>query len=171
MTKTTEKVLVRVLKTGDYRFTKFEEGEMMICYRYEAIEWEHGGKVKILDFDQDPEEKLRRLVGILIEAGKAYELYNIIDDEVQRISEEQNPRRQNGHVRWIEKIKEDSLSDGRKQAIDLVFVPYCKNTLKMREDEFIVWVAPWLERCHKVRPLDFSVLWVRQRFRRGISAA
>jgi hypothetical protein len=57
---------------------------------------------------------------------------------------------------WIEILLETPIGDYRKEAIRLIIAPYLINIRKLAYDDAFNVANDWLNRCHKVKPLDFN---------------
>jgi hypothetical protein len=58
----------------------------------------------------------------------------------------------NFQVRWIEKLLQAGISDGRKETLRLILGPYLAK--RKNSDATLRILQEWLDKCHKLNPLD-----------------
>ena len=58
--------------------------------------------------------------------------------------------------KWIEKLLETSIEDGRKYALWKILCPYLVNIKKLEYDESLEIAKTWLEKCSALRKLNFD---------------
>ena len=59
-------------------------------------------------------------------------------------------------IRWIEKLLQTPLNDYRKFVIWSILSPYLINIRKCSVEEASNLIKNWLDKCNKLRPLDFN---------------
>ena len=59
-------------------------------------------------------------------------------------------------IEWIEKLLQIPLEDYRKDCIWRILCPYLTNVKKLPEEEIIVILEKWLEKCDHTRKTDFN---------------
>jgi Primase X len=59
-------------------------------------------------------------------------------------------------IPWIEKLLETPIEDGRKYTIWKILCPYLVNIKNLDYDESYKILKLWLEKCNKLRELDFN---------------
>jgi hypothetical protein len=59
-------------------------------------------------------------------------------------------------IRWIDKLLQTPISDGRKYAIWRILVPYLRNVKRMSFEQSINIVKGWLQNCSSIQRLDFN---------------
>lgn len=57
---------------------------------------------------------------------------------------------------WIETLLDIPIRDYRKEAIRRIIAPYLINIRKLSYDDAFNVMKSWLDRCDKIRPLDFN---------------
>jgi len=57
---------------------------------------------------------------------------------------------------WIEKLLETPISDHRKNCVWKILAPYLINVRKLSYDHSFVIISGWLDKCGKLRNLDFN---------------
>lgn len=163
-----DKVFVRVLRPGDYYHTWFAEGEVLLCWKEHAEEWEQREMVKILTSQA---EVFKDSCKALIREMPLIGIQILLEDAVYEVSKEQMGSDEKGKIGWIEEIHRKPMRDGRKRTIDLIFMPYCKNVLKLDEDETAAWILRWVKKCDTVSPTRMTDTMIRQKYRRTRSAS
>jgi Primase X len=64
---------------------------------------------------------------------------------------------QSNHIiRWIEILLDTPIANYRKKAIRLIIAPYLINSRKLAYDYAFNIIKNWLDRCDKIKPLDFN---------------
>jgi hypothetical protein len=59
-------------------------------------------------------------------------------------------------IQWIEKLLQTPLNDYRKFAVWRILAPYLINIKKSSAEETTGMIKNWLDKCSKLRPLDFN---------------
>lgn len=59
-------------------------------------------------------------------------------------------------IQWIEKLMQTPISDYRKLTLWHIMAPYLLNKLGLSYDESISIMRGWLDKCDKLRKLDFN---------------
>jgi hypothetical protein len=77
-------------------------------------------------------------------------------------------RDNNNRVSWIERLMETPIQDHRKYCIWRVLTPYLLNIRKLSERETTDIIEDWLNRCNRLRRLDFNY---KQKIKDGIEGA
>jgi hypothetical protein len=62
-----------------------------------------------------------------------------------------------GKIPWIETLLQIPISDHRKYALWRVLAPYLINIKKLSYEDALSVIRVWLDKCDKIKPLDFSV--------------
>ncbi len=60
-------------------------------------------------------------------------------------------------ILWIEKLIQTPIADNRKYVIWRILIPYLFNIKVLSESEVSEIIQTWLNKCHVLRSLDFSV--------------
>ncbi|HEY6587300.1 MAG TPA: DNA primase noncatalytic subunit PriX [Nitrososphaeraceae archaeon] len=60
------------------------------------------------------------------------------------------------HYEWIEKLLETPIEDGRKYVLWKILCPYLVNIKKLEYEQTFSILKDWLEKCNKLRKLDFN---------------
>jgi hypothetical protein len=69
-------------------------------------------------------------------------------------------------ISWIEKLLQMPIEDHRKYALWRIVFPYLFNIRKMSDSQVISIARMWLDKCAKLRPLDFNPNYlIRQNIR------
>ncbi len=69
-------------------------------------------------------------------------------------------------ITWIENLLQTPIQDHRKYALWRIVFPYLFNIRKMPDSKVISIVQMWLDKCAKLRPLDFKPNYlIRQNIR------
>lgn len=74
----------------------------------------------------------------------------------------------NSYINWIECLLETPIPDYRKYCIWRIMTPYLLNIRKLPEQECHDIIKEWLEKCSKLKRLDFDI---KQRIRDGLEGA
>ena len=61
------------------------------------------------------------------------------------------------HYKWIEKLLETPIEDGRKYTLWKILCPYLVNIKKLEYEESFEILKTWLEKCNNLRKLDFNL--------------
>jgi thioredoxin reductase (NADPH) len=64
---------------------------------------------------------------------------------------------ENNKIRWIETLLQIPISDHRKYALWRIVAPYLINIKKLSYEDAFSIIREWLDKCDKIKPLDFSV--------------
>jgi hypothetical protein len=59
-------------------------------------------------------------------------------------------------IPWIEKLLETHIEDGRKCCLWKILCPYLVNIKKLSYEESFSILKDWLEKCNRLRKLDFN---------------
>lgn len=102
----------------------------------------------------------------------AFERY-LINEKYQELLKAQKRRKvqptnfngSNSEIYWIEKLLSTPLEDYRKYCIWRILAPYLLNKRGLSKHEIVSIIGEWLDRCSRVRRLDFNV---SQKIREGI---
>ena len=60
-------------------------------------------------------------------------------------------------ISYIEKLLDISLSDYRKDSLNLILAPYFVNILNSSEEESFSRIKDWVSKCNSIRPLKPSI--------------
>ena len=60
------------------------------------------------------------------------------------------------HYKWIEKLLQTPIEDGRKYALWKILCPYLVNIKKLQYEESYTILKTWLEKCNNLQKLDFN---------------
>jgi hypothetical protein len=63
-------------------------------------------------------------------------------------------------IPWIEKLLQTPVADYRKYAIWRILMPYLFNIRKLSESEVIDITQTWLNKCDRLRSLDFNAKYL-----------
>jgi hypothetical protein len=63
----------------------------------------------------------------------------------------------NDKIPWIETLLQTPISDHRKYALWRVLAPYLINIKKLSYEDALSRITEWLNKCDKIKPLDFNV--------------
>lgn len=63
----------------------------------------------------------------------------------------------NSEIEWIEQLILIPITEYRKRAIDLIFVPYFILVKKYSNEETTEKITKWLEKCNYIRNIDFDI--------------
>jgi hypothetical protein len=75
---------------------------------------------------------------------------------------------ENNKMRWIETLLQIPITDHRKYALWRIVAPYLINIRKLPYEDAISITIDWLNKCDKIKPLDFSV---NNRIKANLNAA
>ncbi len=60
------------------------------------------------------------------------------------------------HYKWIEKVLETPIEDGRKYTLWKILCPYLVNIKKLEYNKSFEILKTWLEKCNNSKKLDFN---------------
>ncbi|MFY9869359.1 MAG: DNA primase noncatalytic subunit PriX [Candidatus Nitrosopolaris sp.] len=75
---------------------------------------------------------------------------------------------ENNKIRWIETLLQLPIPDHRKHALWRIVTPYLIKVRKLSYEDAFSIIMDWLDKCDKLKPLDFSV---NNRIKSNLSAA
>ena len=87
----------------------------------------------------------------------------LADSKIKEIHRNSKPRKypvhyeNNRKIRWIETLLQTPIPDHRKYAIWRIVGPYLINVRRLSHEDAISIIREWLNKCDKLRPLDFCV--------------
>lgn len=69
---------------------------------------------------------------------------------------------QNKRIKWIEKLLQTPIEDGRKQCLWRILCPYLVNIRKIAKEDCIWILNEWINKCDRIKKIDFdSSLYVK----------
>jgi hypothetical protein len=84
----------------------------------------------------------------------------LIDEQMkQRLIDSKRARTQTVNpktILWVEKLLQTPLNDNRKFVVWRILSPYLINIRKCSVEEATGMIKNWLDKCSKLRPLDFN---------------
>jgi hypothetical protein len=92
----------------------------------------------------------------------------LVDSKIKEIHRNRNRKPGDGSIRYanygnnnkiqyIEALLQIPISDHRKYALWRIVTPYLINVRKLSYEDAVSIISNWLDKCDKLRPLDFSV--------------
>ena len=98
----------------------------------------------------------RRAISWLLRDFRRYLIQEKIDNNIaERKRTRLSPTAKTTRL-WIETLLDTPIGDYRKEAIRRIIAPYLINIRKLAYDDAFNITKNWLDRCDKIRPLDFN---------------
>jgi hypothetical protein len=88
----------------------------------------------------------------LLENGSLSQSVNVL----QRFYQRRNKNKKNKFVPWIERLLKTPIPDHRKYCIWRILAPYLINVKHLSFDDSYEKIYQWLDRCNKLKELDFD---------------
>ncbi len=63
---------------------------------------------------------------------------------------------QNNKIKWIETLLQTPIEDHRKYCLWRVLIPYLVNIRKLSNEESIIILKEWLQKCDQLKKIDFN---------------